>query len=70
MDDSPDSSEMSDITPRQEGDGQDVMSEHLPMIIPPLFAIDHVDLVEPPSQLRQVIKLGQRRQQIIGVRRP
>lgn len=67
MDDGANSSEMSDVASRQEGDGQDVMGKHLPMIVSPLFGIDHVNLVKPPSELGQVVEFGEGRKGLVGV---
>ena len=41
-----------------QGDGQDVMRKHLPVILPWLFRVNNVELVEPPSELGEVIEFG------------
>lgn len=35
-----------------------MMRKHLPVIVPSLLAMDHVDLVTPPTELSKVVELG------------
>ena len=63
MDQRPNPSKIPDIARCDEYDGQDMMCEHLPVILPPFLAEDHVDLVKPPSKLSEVIEFGECRQQ-------
>lgn len=57
-----DSGKVRGVRGGNETNGQQVMAKHLPMILPPLFTIDHVDLVEPPAKLSEIVKLRQARQ--------
>jgi hypothetical protein len=57
-----DSGKVRSVRRGNESNGQQVVSEHLPMILPPLFTVDHVDLVEPPTKLSEIIELRQARQ--------
>jgi len=51
--------EVPDVARDDESDGQDVMGEHLPVVRPPFLAVNHEDLMTPPSELSQVVELGE-----------
>lgn len=70
MKDRADSREMSDVAPGDQHDGQDVVSEHLPVVVPSLLRVDHVQLVEPPAELGEVVEFGEGREVGVGVSRP
>lgn len=42
---------------RDERDGEDVVPEHLVVVLAGLLSVDGVDLVEPPAQLGEVVEL-------------
>lgn len=56
-----DSSHASVVGPvagNDESNSDDVMRIHLPMILPPLLDVDHKELVEPETKLREVVEFG------------
>jgi len=61
VDDRPHAGKVRDITSRKQGNRQDVMSEHLPVVVSSFFAVDHVYLVKPPSELSEVVEFGRER---------
>lgn len=67
VNDRPDPGEMRNVAPRDQDNGQYVMSEHLPVIVPSLLRINHVELMEPPPELREVIEFRQWREVCIWV---
>jgi len=59
MDDCSDSSVIHTIARDDECDGQDVMGKHLPVVLPWLLRVDNIELVEPPSELGEVVEFSQ-----------
>jgi hypothetical protein len=59
MNDSSDPSIIHTIARDDECNRQDVMGKHLPVILPWLFRVNNVELVEPPSELSEVIEFSQ-----------
>jgi hypothetical protein len=49
-----------------QGDGDEVMTEHLPMILPSLLDVNNKDLLEPECQLRQQIALHKATELSVG----
>lgn len=46
------------VAGNDESNGDDVMRIHLPVILPPLFDVDHKELMEPETELREVVEFG------------
>lgn len=61
MNDRTNSSEIAVIASRDEADGEDVMGKHLPMILPWLLRVNHIDLVEPPPKLSEIVEFREGR---------
>ena len=57
MYDRADSTKTCDVARDDQADAQNVMGEHLPMIATPFLGVDHVDLVEPPAELGEIVEL-------------
>lgn len=62
MDKDTDPGKVHDITSHNQSNGQDVVSKHLPMISSSLLAVDNEQLVEPPTKLGEIVKLGKCRE--------
>lgn len=50
------------ITPHDQSDGDEMMSQHLVVILSPGLEVEDEELVEPEPELDEVVKLGQRAQ--------
>jgi hypothetical protein len=59
VNDCADPREIDVIAAGDKEDGQDVMGKHLPVILSWLFRMNHVDLVEPPPELSEVVEFRQ-----------
>ena len=53
-----------------ERDGDEVMAQHLPMVLPALFHVDDNDLLQPKRPLRQQIHLHDASELPVGPIRP
>ena len=45
------------VTAEHQDAGDHMMSEHLPMVFPPLLDVDDQDLLEPEGELDQIVPL-------------
>lgn len=53
-----------------EDDGQDVVGKHLPVVFSWLFRVDNVELMEPPTELGEVVEFRQCWKEVMGVTCP
>lgn len=58
MDKDTDRGKVHGIAPHNQSNGQDVVPKHLPVVFSSLLAVDHEQLVEPPTELGEIVKLG------------
>lgn len=70
VNDGSDTGEVAEVAADDEEDGEDVVCEHLVVVGPALFRVEHVELVEPPAELREVVELCQGWQRRCRVRSP
>jgi hypothetical protein len=56
MDDRSDSRIVHVVARDDESDGQDMVREHLPVIFTWFLRVNHVELVEPPAELSEVVE--------------
>lgn len=62
MDNDTDRGKVHDVAPHNQSNSQDVVPKHLPMIFSSLLAVDNEQLVEPPTELGEIVKLGECRE--------
>ena len=58
------------VAASDQDDTQNVMCQHLIVVRPAFLSVDDVDLVQPPSELGEVVEFGESRQVSDGVRAP
>ena len=63
---SSDASEVVDVGGMDEGDGQEMVSKHLPMVLPTLFDVQGNDLLEPKGPFGQHVSLCEGRKLSLG----
>lgn len=54
-----DPGEVPGITRYHQSDRQDVVTKHLPVIVSAFLGVDDVDLMEPPSELSEIVEFGE-----------
>jgi hypothetical protein len=55
MNNNPHPRKVAQVTADHQRNRQNVMRKHLPVVRPALFAVDDVDLVEPPAELPEIV---------------
>lgn len=58
------------IRAADEGNGDAVVGKHLPVVFAALLSVDGIDLVEPPSELGEVVPFGEPWDRRVRVRAP
>lgn len=61
---------VTNIARTHQSDGDDMVTEHLPVIFPSLFGEDDVDLMKPESELSKVIEFRQAWYRVVWVCTP
>ena len=61
MNDCSDSSIIHTVARDDQCDGKNMVGKHLPVVLPWLFRVNNVELVEPPSELGEVVEFSQGR---------
>lgn len=70
MDEGADTGIVANVRHHDQDDGDKVVEAHLPVVLAALLHVDHVDLVEPPSKLAQIVELCEPWERVVRVGTP